>query len=109
MAGGSCKSSSVEGETGRTGRNDRRLNESRGLEDDGNWRSSLGASLVLVGLDPQLNILTVFDVRISGVLGIGNVDIFTAPGRERSGWAGRSIGGSWGAPWVDLSVSLGSD
>jgi hypothetical protein len=86
------------GESGRTGRNDLRLNESNGscVELDGKFRSNFGASLILVGLEPQLNILTVLDVRISGVLGTGRVWELIAGGLLNIGGSPREIGGSRG-------------
>ena len=86
-----------DGEAGRTGRKDLRLNESGGswFDDDGIWRSSCGASLILVGFDPQLNIFTVLEVRISGVLGTGRVvcDVI-GDGRLKRDGSGRSITGN---------------
>jgi hypothetical protein len=73
------------------------LNESSGswFGDDESWRSSCGASLILVGFDPRLNIFTVLEVRISGVLGTGRVvrDI-VGDGRLKKEGSGSSIAGS---------------
>jgi hypothetical protein len=82
-----------------------RLNESNVscVELDGICRSNFGTSLVLVGLDPQLNILTVLDARISGVLGIGSVWAVIAGGLLNTGGSPREMGGSCGG----ISWALG--
>lgn len=98
------------GEIGRTGRNDLRLNESRVscVDEDGMLRSSLGASLVFVGLEPRLKTLIVLEVRISGVFGTGSVCVVRAGGRLGTGSPIRK-GGSCGAMLEFLEASFGRD
>jgi hypothetical protein len=98
------------GETGRTGRNDLRLNESRVscVDEDGILRSRRGASLIFVGLEPRLKTLIVLEVRISGVFGTGSVCVVRAGGRLGAGSFIRN-GGSCGAMLEFLEVSLGRD
>jgi hypothetical protein len=97
------------GESGLTGRNDLRLNESgvSCVEPDGILRSNCGVSLILVGLDPQLNILTVLDVRISGVLGTGRVWAVIAGGLLDIRGSPRRIGGSCGG--LSWAFSVGRE
>jgi hypothetical protein len=80
---GIFNSNAFDGEAGRTGRNDLKLNESRVfcVEFEGSLRSSCGALVIFEGLAPQLNIFTVLEVRISGVFGTGRVCVVNAGGR----------------------------